>query len=102
LILHIQIKGLQTKGSYGCPTCGPCTSSRRSSHLGKTVYDEYIMFLKPNHPYRVQDIDEFGGNECLIRAPLKMNPKRWMNAYRNANGNSHAHLLNDIQSYCKK
>ena len=91
------MKGLQTKGSYGCPTCGPCTSSRRSSHLGKTVYDEYRMFLKLDHPYRVQDKDDFGGKECLLREPSKMNPGRWMHAYRNTNGNFHSRILNDIQ-----
>ena len=51
LILYIKIKGIQTKGSYGCPTCGPYTSSTRSAHLWKTIYDEYRMFLKPNNPY---------------------------------------------------
>ena len=60
------------------------------------------MFLKLSHPYHVQDKDEFGGNECLLISPLKMNPKRWIHAYRNMHGNSHAPIPNVIQSHIKR
>ena len=62
---------------------GPCTSFRTWRHLGKRIYHDYIMFLKKNHPYRVQDNNGFGGNEYLLVSPLKLNPRRWMHAYRN-------------------
>ena len=61
-----------------------------------------IMFLKHNHPYRVQDKDEFGGKECLLKAHLNMNPKRWMHAYRNTHGHSNAPIPNVIQSHLKR
>ena len=59
------------------------------------------MFLNLNHPYRVQYKDEFGGKECLVKAPLNMNPKRWMHAYRNTHGNYDAHIPNVIKSHLK-
>ena len=60
------------------------------------------MFLKLNHPYHVQDKDEFGGKEFLLRAPLNMNPKRWMHAYINTHGNYHVDIPNVIQSHLKR
>ena len=60
------------------------------------------MFLNLNHPYRVQAKDEIGRKECILRAPLKMNPKRWIHAYRNTHGNSHSHIPNVIQSHLKR
>ena len=60
------------------------------------------MFLKLNHTYRLQDKDEFGGKECLVRAPLNMNPKRWMHAYINTHGNYHVNIPNVIKSHLER
>ena len=48
-IPYLNIVGLQTKGKYACPFCGPKIKSRRSKILRKEVFDEYRHFLSKNH-----------------------------------------------------
>ena len=36
--------GLQTKGKFACPVCGPKIKYRRSKSLRKEVFDEYRHF----------------------------------------------------------
>ena len=43
--------GLQTKGKFACPVCGPKIKSRRSKILRKEVFDEYMHFVSKNHRY---------------------------------------------------
>jgi hypothetical protein len=51
LHLFIYIVGLQTKGKFSCPVCGPGIKSRHSRSLAKEVFDEYRHFLPKNHSY---------------------------------------------------
>ena len=44
--------GIQTKGKFACPVCGPKIKSRHSKSLSKEVFDEYRHFLSKNHRYR--------------------------------------------------
>jgi hypothetical protein len=46
------VVGLQTKGKFACPICGPRMKSHHSISLGKDVFDEYRHFLHKNHRYR--------------------------------------------------
>ena len=41
--------GLETKGKFACPVCGPKIKSRHSKSLRKEVFDEYRHFLSKNH-----------------------------------------------------
>ena len=53
IIIEIDIPslyvGLQTKGKFACPVCGPKMKSRHSKSLLKEVFDEYRHFLSKNH-----------------------------------------------------
>ena len=51
-IPYVNIVGLQTKGKFACPICGPKIKSHRSKSLRKDVFDEYRNFLSKNHRYR--------------------------------------------------
>ena len=51
-IPYLNIAGLQTKGKFACPVCGPKIKYRRSKSLRKEVFDEYRHFLSKNHRYR--------------------------------------------------
>ena len=55
------LAGLQTKGKFACPVCGPKMKSRQSKILGKEVFDEYRHFLSKNHKYRTAEKDLFNG-----------------------------------------
>ena len=44
--------GLQTKGKFACPFCGPKIKSRREKSLRKELFEEYMNFLSKNHMYR--------------------------------------------------
>ena len=46
------LAGLQTKGKFSCPFCGPKMKSQCSRSLGNDVFDEYSHFLSKNHRYR--------------------------------------------------
>jgi predicted RNA-binding Zn-ribbon protein involved in translation (DUF1610 family) len=40
-IINPYLAGLQTKGKFACPVCGPRMKSHHSRSLGKEVFDEY-------------------------------------------------------------
>ena len=61
-IPYVNIVGLQTKGKFSCPVCGPKIKYRRSKRLRKEVFDEYRNFLSNNHRYRITKIFIFNGN----------------------------------------
>jgi hypothetical protein len=63
LHLFIYLVGLQTKGKFACPVCGPRIKSCRLRSLGKEVFDEYRHFLPKNHSYRTTDKAKFNGKE---------------------------------------
>ena len=63
LHLFIYLVGLQTKGKFACPVCGPRIKSHRSRSLAKEVFDEYRHFLPKNHSYRTIDKEKFNGKE---------------------------------------
>jgi hypothetical protein len=58
LHIFIYLVGIQTKGKFACPVCGPMIKSCRSRSLAKEVFDEYRHFLPKNHSYRT-DPDYF-------------------------------------------
>ena len=63
LHLFIYLVGLQTKGKFACPICGPRIKSRCSRSLAKEVFYEYRSFLPKNHSYRTTDKEKFNGKE---------------------------------------
>jgi hypothetical protein len=44
--------GLQKKGKFACPICGPRMKSFHLKFLGKEVFYEFSHFLHKNHRYR--------------------------------------------------
>jgi hypothetical protein len=79
--------GLQTKGKFPCPVCGPKMKSRRSRSLGKEVFDEYRHFLSKNHRYRSTEKHIFNGKEENGLKPWRMTPRLWQLQYnRNRQG----------------
>ena len=54
-IPYLNILGLQTKGKFTCPVCGPKIKSRSSKSLRKEVFDEYRHFLSKSHRYRTTE-----------------------------------------------
>jgi hypothetical protein len=63
--INPSVAGLQTKGKFACPVCGPKVKSRRSKILGKEVFDEYRNFLSKNHKYRTTEKIFSMGNKKL-------------------------------------
>ena len=61
--------GIQTKGKYACPICGPKIKSRRSKILGKEVFDEYRNFLSKNNSHRSADKHLFNGKQEIALKP---------------------------------
>ena len=57
------LPGLQTKGKFACPVCGPKMKSCHSRSLGKEVFDEYRHFLSKNHRYHTIEKHLFNGKE---------------------------------------
>ena len=55
--------GLQPKGKFACPVCGPKIKSRHSKSLGKEVFDEYRNFISKNHRYRTTEKHLFNRNQ---------------------------------------
>jgi hypothetical protein len=45
------VVGLQTKGKFSCPICGPRMEYRCSRSLGNEVFNENKHFLPKNHSY---------------------------------------------------
>ena len=60
-IPYLNIVGLQTKGKFACPICGPKIKSHHSKSLRKEVSDEYRHFLSKNHMYRTIERNIFNG-----------------------------------------
>ena len=58
-IPYLYIVGLQTKGKFACPVCGPKIKSCLSKSLRKEVFDEYRHFLSKNHKYRTTEKKSF-------------------------------------------
>jgi hypothetical protein len=59
----VYLVGIQTKGKYACPVCGPRTITKHSRSLGNEVYNEYRYFLPKNHRYRTTKKNLFNGKE---------------------------------------
>ena len=60
-IPYVNIVGLQTKGKFACPVCGPRIKYHRSKKLIKEVFDEHRYFLSKNHRYRTTKKNLFNG-----------------------------------------
>ena len=60
-IPYVNIVGLQTKGKFACPVCGPKIKSCCSKSLRKEVLDEYRNFLSKIHRYRTTEKNIFNG-----------------------------------------
>jgi hypothetical protein len=69
LHLFIYLVGLQTKGKFAFPVCGPRINFFRSRSLAKEVFDEYRHFLPKNHSYRTTDKAKFNGKEQNRKKP---------------------------------
>jgi hypothetical protein len=81
------LAGLQTKGKFPCPVCGPKMKSHHSRSLGKEVFDEYRHFLSKNHRYRSTEKHIFNGKEETGLKPQRMTPHLWKLQYnRNHQG----------------
>ena len=66
--------GIETKGKFSCPVCGPKMKSRHSKSLGKEVLDEYRKFLSKNHRYRITKNNLFNGKEETGLKPRRITP----------------------------
>ena len=73
--------GLQKKGKFACPVCGPKTKSHRSKILRKDVFDEYRHFLSKNHRYQTNQKNLFNGNEETALKLWRMTPHLWKLQY---------------------
>ena len=69
LHLFIYLVGLQRKGKFACPVCGPRIKYCRSRSLAKEVFDEYRNFLPKNHNYQTTDKAKFNGKEENRKKP---------------------------------
>ena len=61
-IIH-DLLGLQTKGKFAYPICGPKMKSHHLRSLGKQVFDEFRHFLHNNHRYQISEKHLFNGKE---------------------------------------
>ena len=80
-IPYLNILGLQTKGKFACPVCGPKIKSRRSKILIKEVFDEYRHFLSKNNRCRTTKKNIFNGNRETALKPWRMTPHLWKMQY---------------------
>ena len=79
--------GLQTKGNFACPVCGPKIKSCRSKSLQKEVFDEYRNFLSKNHRYRTTEKHLFNGKQENALKTQRMTPHlRKLQYNRNCQG----------------
>jgi hypothetical protein len=86
-IINPYLAGLQTKGKFACPVCGPRMKYHHSRSLGKEVFDEYRNFLPKNHRYQTTKKHIFNGKEETAIKPRRMTPHLWKLAYnRNHQG----------------
>lgn len=83
-IIHYLV-GLQTKGKFACPVCGPKMKSRHAKFLGKQVFDEYRHFLHKNHKYQNTEKHLFNGKEETTSKPRRMTPHLWKLEYNRIN-----------------
>ena len=60
-IPYVNIVGLQPKGKFSFPVCGPKIKSRCSKSLRKEVFYEYRHFFSKNHKYRTTEKNIFNG-----------------------------------------
>ena len=66
--------GIQTKGKFACPVCGPKIKSRHSKSLGKEVFREYRNFLSKNHRYWTTEKHLFNGKQDTTLKLQRMTP----------------------------
>jgi hypothetical protein len=83
--INPSIAGLQTKGKFACPVCGPKMKFFRSKSLGKEVFDEYIHFISKNHKYGTTKKYMFNGKQETGLKPQRMTPRLWNLAYDRIN-----------------
>ena len=85
IIIEIDIPslyvGLQTKGKFACPVCGPKIKSHRSKRLRKEVFDEYRHFLSKNHRYQTTKRNLFNWKKETALKPQRMTPHLWKLQY---------------------
>jgi hypothetical protein len=81
------VAGLQTKGKFACPVCGPKMKYCHSKFLKKTLFDEYRHLLPKNHRYCTIEKHLFNGKEESGLKPRRMTPHLWRLEYnRNRQG----------------
>ena len=92
-IPYLNIVGLQTKGKFACPVCGPKIKSCRSKSLRKEVFDEYRHFLSKNHRYRRTKKNIFNGKQETTLKQQRMTPQLWKMKYnRNRQASTYGSL----------
>ena len=77
--------GLQTKGKFACPICGPKMKSHHSKSLRKQVFDENRHFLHINHKYQIIEKHLFNGKEETTSKPQRIKPHLWNLTYNKIN-----------------
>ena len=92
IIVH-DLLGLQTKGKFACPVCGPKMKSRYSRSLGKQVFDEFRHFLHNSHKYRIVEKHLFNGKEETSSRPRRMTPHLWKLEYNRLNRRGNAQFI---------
>ena len=80
-IPYLYILGIQTKGKFACPFCGPKIKYHCSKSLRKEVFDEYRNFLSKNHRYRTTKKNLFNGKQETALKPRRMKPHLWKMQY---------------------
>ena len=98
-IIHINPygAGLQTKGKFSCPVCGPQIKSCHSKILRKEVFDEYRNFLSKNHKYRTTKKNICNGKQETALKPWRMTPHLWKMQY---NRNRHHGMYGSSYMNC--
>jgi hypothetical protein len=69
------LAGIQTKGKFPCPVCGPNMKSHCSRSLGKEVFDEFGNFLSKNHRYQSIEKNILNGKEENGLKPQRKTPR---------------------------
>ena len=80
-IPYLHIVGLQTRGKFACPICGPKIKSRHSKSLRKEVFDQYRHFHSKNHRYRTTEKNLFNRKKETTLKPRRMTPHLWKMQY---------------------
>ena len=83
--LYHYLVGLQTKGKFARPVCGPKMKSYHSKSFKKQVFDENRHFLHRNHKYRITEKHLFNGLEETTSKPQRMTPRLWKLEYNKIN-----------------